>query len=159
MDINTPRGQDALIQSRKAVAIYERHYPAQSYIETPQEVAATVDGLIIHTASRRLRAIVEIKSRYDLSLEKFQGAFDSEWLVTYSKLVEAAFAAKTLGVPLLGFCYLVADEVLLVKRLWQGGNWLAPIQIRETKTQATVNGGDAIRENAFIDMKSATALK
>jgi hypothetical protein len=47
----------------------------------------------------------------------------------------------------------------MCKTIWHPtGGWAVPIRIQETKTQATINGGIAVRQNAFIDMKTATVL-
>ena len=63
-------------------------------------------------------------------------------------------------VPLVGFLYLVEDDILLHKKLWEPElGWVCSMSIRLTYTQATVNGGRALRSNAFIDMKDAKSIR
>jgi hypothetical protein len=85
-----------------------------------------------------------------LTLAKFQNEFGNEWLITWEKVRIGLEMARGLCVPLFGFLYLVDDQTLLVQELSVG------ILRRDfTATQKTINGGVAVRENAFIRMTDA----
>jgi hypothetical protein len=89
-------------------------------------------------------------------LEKFKTSFQSEWLVTWSKVHNAIQIADSLGVPCFGFLYLVDEKTLLTQKLSEpNGKLNVKIRLETTETQATINGGKAIRTNAFINMSSA----
>jgi hypothetical protein len=58
--------------------------------------------------------------------------------------------AEQFCVPLIGFLFLVDDDVLLVQNLTT-----AKKRKKITETQRTINGGTARRENMFVTMKDA----
>jgi len=61
-----------------------------------------------------------------------------------------------MGVPCVGFLYLVKPKVLLTQRLSDNeGRLAAEVRLSTTSTQATINGGRALRTNAFINMAGA----
>jgi len=103
-----------------------------------------------------MRAVVETKCRYNLKLAQLKNSFNNEWLVTWTKVQNAMQIATSLGVPCVGLLYLVEEKTLLVQKLSdQYGNLMAKLRIENTETQATINGGKAVRNNAFIDMTNA----
>lgn len=157
LDVNTPRGQETLAHERRCAAIFEAHYPGWQYVNTPKDGPGRADALLMNAGA--VRAVAEQKSR-TCSLQTFRTAFRNEWLVTYSKLVAVRDVAVGLGVPAFGMLYLVPDDVLLMIRMcdWRGA-WLPTFRIDRTTTQATVNGGQATRENAYIDMTTARELR
>lgn len=128
------------------------------YVETPKDQPATVDALILSDSG--IKAVVETKCRYNVAIDFFMTVFNGEWLVTLDKIIDASRTAKLLGVPLVGFLYLVKDKTLLVQRIANpDGRFTAEMKIRTTKTQTTINGGEIERTNAFIDMRHAQILK
>jgi hypothetical protein len=160
LDIATPRGQETLRQEMRAVDIFEQHYPACTFIPTPKDSPATIDCMIVRKGA--LHAIAEVKCR-TMTLARFEGMYASQWLVTYDKIAGARQLADHLRVELWGLLYLVPDDLLLCKRLYRPGcgqdcGWLASFGVRKTDTQATVNGGNARRDNAFIDMVGCLIL-
>jgi hypothetical protein len=158
LDINTPRGQETLHDELEMAALFEEHRPGFSYVMTDKTGTATVDAIIVRLYNKAIIGVAEAKCR-KMTLDTFRGPFKSEWLVTAEKVRGGAAIAKALGVPLWGFCYLVPSRILLTQRLFDpASGWLARIEERRTKTQATVNGGTAWRLNAYIDMRSATMI-
>jgi hypothetical protein len=156
LDIDTARGQVTLQQERRAVAIFHHHFPGHHFYPTPKFRPAVIDGVIVH--DDRLYAIAEMKCR-TMSLAEFETRFRSEWLVTYEKIEIAHRLADGLCVQFWGMLYLIPDDVLLCKALYRSDiGWLARFSVCKTDTQATVNGGRASRDNAFIDMSEATIL-
>jgi hypothetical protein len=92
----------------------------------------------------------------DMCLEKFRRDYKSEWLLTFQKIVEGVECAKMLMVPFIGLLWLTQDRTLLSQRIWcpQHGFSIA-FRVNKTQSQATINGGKAVRDNAFIDMEGA----
>lgn len=155
MDIKTQRGKATLADERVASAWVEREFRVR-YVETPKDQPATVDAIITDTKGQEIRAVVETKCRYDVDIDGFRSRYRSEWLVTWDKVAKAMTIAQCLGVPLVGFLYLPTCRTLLVARISHPDGRLATsIRLDTTETQATVNGGRAIRTNAFIDMAQA----
>lgn len=162
LDINTERGQETLKDEMRLAWIFESNRNRR-YVHTPKALPCRADALIIndeHPGIPVIEAIVESKCRYDLSCDKLLKQFRGEWLVTFNKLTESAVCCEILQVPLYGFLFLVDDDVLLIKRLYTPARgWVAKFRVEQTETQATCNGGLAIRANAYIDMRDATILK
>jgi len=157
MDILTAKGQETRQQEERAIKIWLKNYPAYSYIQTPKDKPAIVDAIL--SVDGVMKAVVETKCR-NSSITEFHTSFKDEWLVTYEKLVKAADIASALSVPLVGFLYLKQDDILLYQKLWEPkAGWVCDMSIRQTWTQATVNGGKALRSNAYINMSNATSLK
>ena len=156
MDILSPRGQVTRQQEERAVAIWLQRYPSYTYIQTPKDKAATVDAVL--SVDGVIKAVVETKCR-NMSLAGFE-KFKHQWLVTYEKVAKCADIASALCVPFVGFLYLVHDDVLLYQKIWEPDKgFVCDISICQTLTRATVNGGNAVRANAFIDMTMATVIK
>lgn len=140
-----------MTQERRAASLFESATGCR-YISTPKDEPALVDAVLMK--GDQLVAVVETKCR-DIDRKTFEGPFDNEWLITFEKVVRSRDIANALGVPLVGFLYLVKDDVLLVKRLSNPDGSVVPFRVETTETQATVNGGTATRGNAFIRMNGA----
>jgi hypothetical protein len=94
-----------------------------------------------------------------MTLESFELERGYEWLITHEKVIKSAALAKDLGLPLVGFLYFVKDKCLLAKRIADAdGKIVCKMRTANTKTQTTVNGGEIIRTNAFLDMDGAKIL-
>lgn len=158
LDINTPRGQMTLADELAAIELFQSVYPNSTYIKTAKDDHAIIDGLI--EKSGTIIAIVETKCRYNLTSDDFARKFGSQWLVTFDKVEGGRHLSDALLVPFWGFLYLVADRVLLAKKLYDHkAGWLTSFEVRKTETQANCNGGSAIRDNAYLNMKNATIIK
>lgn len=154
LDIQSERGQATLTDERAAAALYEQMNPGWSYISTNKDRPVVADGFLCKDAE--IKAVVETKCRYGFTCDQFWNAWNGRWLITEKKLRACAELAKTLEVPLVGFLYIVDEGVLLTKRIAdERGNYLTSIEIGNTETQRSVNGGTAVRSNAFIDMTDA----
>ena len=157
LDIATPKGRITVEQEQCAIAIWHSNYPQVQYIETPKDKPAAIDAIMTHNG--RCTGVVETKCR-ELSFAQFDNLFDQTWLVTLDKIMTAKSVAEGLQVPLLGFLYLVPDYTLLWRKLWCPENgWVTPFTVKKTETRATVNGGKALRDNAFIDMRNCDQLR
>jgi hypothetical protein len=156
MDILTPKGQKTLEDEDKARKIFEAHYPAFKYVQTPKNKPADVDAILVRDGV--VAGVVETKCRYDCDLTKFRTTYGCRWLVTYDKLVRGAELSESLCVPFVGFLYIVQSNVLLIKTLFQHGNWTVDIRVEETRTQRTVNGDTIVRTNGYVDMSDSRVL-
>jgi hypothetical protein len=154
LDVLTPLGQQSVADESKAARLWERNNHGWSYVDTRKDTHAAVDAVLVKGGE--VFAVAETKCRYGLTEEKFRTSFNSEWLVTTAKIVTASQVAAALQVPLYGFLYLVDDDVLLTQRISdRDGQFVVRFRCDNTRTQRTVNGGDAVRSNAFIDMSAA----
>ena len=157
MDVLTPKGQVTRQQEERAAAIWAKHFPVYSYVQTPKDNPAIVDAIL--SVDNVIKGVVETKCR-EYAMSEFRGRFESKWMFTYEKLVKCADIASGLSVPLIGFLYIVPEDTLLYQKLWEPkAGWLCDMHIRPVKMQATVNGGTAVRSSAFIDMRNASVLK
>ena len=156
MDILTEKGQVSLSDEQYAARWMEKKFSLK-YIQTPKDSPAVIDAIITNKTSSEILAVVETKCRYDVvSLDQFQTNYKNEWLVTWSKVHNAINIATSMGVPCVGFLYLVKPKVLLMQRISDpDGKLVVEVRLSTTSTKATTNGGRALRTNAFIDMKQA----
>lgn len=155
LDVLTPRGQKTVAQEQRAAAIFQSRHPDFVYVSTPKDGPASVDAVLLKGTN--LAGVVETKCRV-MTRQQLTG-YGDEWLVTWSKIDRARSIAAGLGVPLFGFLYLVPDDLLLVVRVSdKTGVLLVPVRVAATETRATVNGGSAVRNNAYIPMITAQAI-
>lgn len=153
LDILTPRGQQTLRDEERAASIWQFHNPEFRYCTTPKDSACSVDAVLMHHRDGDVRGLVECKCRYGITLDGFWGQFRGEWLVTMDKLCRGAAAAQMLCVPYYGFLYLVDSDVLLTRKIAESdGQFCVRFRCDTTATRKTVNGGEALRANAYIDM-------
>ena len=158
LDVNTPRGQKTREEEEKAISLWHDRFPLFQYIHTNKEEEARADALLV--TGNQLRAVSEIKCRWDVSLSTLFGEFSGEWLVTNQKIIDCVTVAHLLNVPFIGMLWLVDEEALLYKTIWRPKEgYLFKFDIRLTKTQKTVNGGEVERLNAFIPMRDARIIR
>jgi hypothetical protein len=154
VDILTPRGQRTVADEALAYRFWEGQNPGWQCVSTPKWLPAAIDGFLVFEGSAR--AIIECKCRYGLTQHKFFEEFNGEWLVTMEKLVRASRISGELCVPLVGFLHLVDDGCLLTVQITDDqGRFCVPFRCENTVTQATVNGGEITRANAYIQMHGA----
>jgi len=159
MDIFSARGQVYQKHSEDAVRLFEAcHGNSFGVLLTDWRQPAAVDAVVFNRRTQNVCGVVEIKSR-EIGLDDLYGAFNGEWLITLDKLTKAKEVAAGLGVPLVGFLYLIHDGILLTQRLSdETGMLLNVTRTATTQTQRTCNGGFTERVNAFIDMKTAKVI-
>ena len=144
LDISTAKGQVSL-KDEQHVADWFNGTRGQRYLQTPKNMPAKVDAILLKWDT--IVGLAETKCRYNLTLEDFKTKFNYEWLITAEKVETGITIAEQFCVPLIGFLYLVDDDVLLVQNLSE-----AKMRKEVTQTQRTINGGLALRENVFVDM-------
>ena len=153
MDILTPKGQQSKKHETIAANIFCKEFPDITYIETPKDKPAKIDALLF-SHGEIIRA-VETKCR-NTTLDEFRNSFKNEWLITFEKVDSCRLLSAALGVPLVGFLYLIPSNVLMVVQISdERGIFTQKIRIEATKTQQTINGGTAVRNNAYIEMNNS----
>ena len=148
LDINTERGQVSLKQEEHMIKYIEKCWGVD-FCTTDKKIEAPLDGILIK--NKKIIGVCENKCRnmtYDKLLEY------GSWLITYEKLEVGKMASILFNVPFLGFLYLVDDDVTLFWKITdENGTFLFEFDKRETKTQANINGGEALRLNAYLPVQ------
>lgn len=156
LDVLTPKGQKTREQEEVMIAAFCSACPGYKIIQTPKDEPADIDALI--TFDSAIVGIAEHKCRNMSKGDLLR--FGNEWLLTYDKIVKGCDIAKALKVPFYGFLYLIDDSLILsVKIADKDGHIIQKVRIERTETQAAVNGGTAIRTNAYIDMSGAREIR
>lgn len=156
LDVLTPRGQQSVKHERRAIEIFSRRYPSFEIRMTPKNQPSDADGMMYERGGE-LKAIIETKCR-GMPREQFEGEFGSEWLITADKLDRCRRLAVSLRVAFYGLLYLIPDDVLLVQRIYNvDGSPATAIRTDRTRTQATCNGGSAVRLNAYVLVQQKAA--
>lgn len=136
--------------------MFLRHFPAIEFIETPKNLPACMDGFIVNRGT--ILHGVEVKCRNMTALE-LRKSFGNRWLVTADKIDRCVSVCSELGVGLRGFLYLVPEKILMIVPIWDyRTGYVSDIEYEATETQKTVNGGLAVRQNAFIDVSKAKVI-
>lgn len=157
MDILTPKGQITVEQEKAAIRIFLERYRDFSYVETPKDKPADIDGFI--TKGSSLISGVEVKCR-NMTLKDLMEKFEGNWLITHDKLERGINLCRRLGIDFRGFLYLVPEQTLLVVKIWDETlQKVCDMHLETRKTQATVNGGVAYRLNAYIPMDHAHLIR
>jgi len=157
LDVNSPKGQESLEHELRAVQLWNSHYTDYTYVHTPKNGPALVDAVICDNDCNVV-AVVEQKSR-NMSLEQLQ-KWNNEWLITFDKIEAGRYVANSLGVPFIGFLYLIPDDLLITKQLSNAqGQWTCEFRTDITETQETINGGKIERLNAYIDLTDAKHIR
>ena len=159
MDILTKKGQKSLEYEREMLerirqSICSTHKSNSMLVETNKDTDAKVDGVIIK--ENELSGIFESKCR-DLSLMELRN-FGS-WLVTFDKIMDGKRLSEMLRVPYLGFLYLIKDKIIMYWKITDKyGNFLFDFDIKNTRTQKTINGGSVVRTNAYLPFKKGNEI-
>lgn len=155
MDIKTPKGRITLEQEARAARIYESNFPGVTYSHTPKDEAAKVDAFL--TEGNQITAVIETKCRSDMTVKDLRGPRGNRLLVTEDKIQTGKMISKSCFIPFYLFLYFTREDRLLVQEITgKNGLWSTEFYSMATPTQGTVNGGTAVRDNAYIDMSDST---
>lgn len=144
------------MQEAAAIRIFLEKYRDFDFIHTPKGEPADIDGFI--TDETTLISGVEIKCRM-MTCDQLFHDYKGRWLITYDKIERGISICRSLGVDFRGFLYLVPDETLLIVKIWDHRTHeTVDMDLEETRTQATVNGGSIVRLNAYISIAGATVV-
>lgn len=139
------------------MTLFRETFPGFEFIETPKDTPADIDGVIV--SNGKMVSCVEVKCR-NMTMDVLVREFGKKWLVTADKIDRCVNIAKSLGIDFRGFLYLVPEKILLIVPIWSyEKGYTCRIDRETTSTQATVNGGTALRENAYIHLEKVTAIR
>lgn len=144
------------MQEKAAIQSFLEKYRDFDFIETPKDEPADIDGFIIKGGT--IVSGVEVKCRM-MTCDHLMHDYKGRWLITYDKIERGIAVCRSLGVDFRGFLYLVPDKTLLIVKLWDHKTGkTADMDLEETRTQATVNGGSIIRLNSYVSVAGATVV-
>lgn len=155
LDVRSPAGDEADRLGQAMGRLLAEDWGVQ-WVASGNSNLARVDGLLVQDG--RLQGVVECKVRNDSRslIERWGGSY----LITADKLEAGAEAARLLHAPFTLCVYLKPDERAFWWRVAEiDGSWTRPFDRAVTRTQATVNGGMALRENAFLPMATVKGSK
>lgn len=163
LDVFTARGReaDAVAQAMARALAAQWGYRWQRTRDTPATATAgarwaAVDG--VFTCAGRVVAVAECKAR-TYSRTRLQRDHGDTYLISLSKLERGRDVAALLNVPFVLCAYLRPDATVYWWRVAHpDGSWARPLATARTRTQATVNGGTAWRENAYLPLTAAGSL-
>jgi hypothetical protein len=157
LDINTPKGQESLIAEREVIKKIKDKWGKHGVgvIETNKKKHSRIDNLIYK--NDELMCVAEVKCR-DMTLKQMSDWGDT-WLITNQKIEDGISLSKLLATPFFGFLYLIPDDIVLYWKITNDdGDVLFNYEIRDSKTQYSINGGVAFRKNAYLPRKYAKIL-
>lgn len=116
-------------------------------ITTPQ--FALIDGVAY--MNHEITHIIEFKSR-DESWDSMMHY--GTYLISWDKIQNGMQMAKMMRVPFILIVYLVQSDMVLGVELATEDGTLAidDIDVKETRTQRSIEGGSVMRKNAYIDL-------
>ncbi len=115
------------------------------YATTTDTSDADVDAILWRSS---IVGVAEVKTR-NLTHQQLSG-FGS-YLVTFSKLEKLRSVAKALRCPGLLLVYLIPETRTVWWKVCDSqGEWTVDVKVERTSTQATCNGGTAMRDNAYL---------
>ena len=116
-------------------------------VTTPQ--FALIDGVAY--THHEITHIIEFKSR-DESWDSM--LHYGTYLISWDKIQNGMQMAKMMRVPFILIVYLVQSDMVLGVELATEDGTLAidDIDVKETRTQRSIEGGSVMRKNAYIDL-------
>lgn len=168
--IDTRKGKKTLVLEEKAVEIFLKHTPEWELIFTKKRNGKSIiDGTGVNCETGEHNFLFEDKirphARRDggppLTATTFFSAKNQHnpygcggaWMMGKKKIKRAAFVGQELDLPLLGFLYLPASELLLVTKIANRSNViLRVVDEQERITQDTIEGGTKKDTVIFVDM-------
>ena len=153
MDCKTPKGKVYMAHAERAVEIFNKNAGSSTFVPTDPDSPATLDGVIVTKGI--VNGVVEIKARNETFAE--MQAYDDPkgWLISANKIMAGKKASEYFSCPFYGFLYIIPDDELYIVRIFNAdGSRASFIDIKETVTQGTCNGGSAKRSNAYIHLEN-----
>lgn len=157
LDCETPLGQHYMQEQYRVQKVLE----SRGYIvintsgkdhNSDVILAKEIEGMVT------MVGLAEIKSRSmagDKPLTRKYLSENGGYLITERKLKFGATASAMYSVPFFVVVSLMAEGVILVWQITNNrGIFVEPYVKKKTETRATVNGGVAYRDNAFLSMDS-----
>ena len=153
LDCLTEKGRIYIARQREIADVCAERWNCD-VVHTPDTEGAPLDALFCRNCT--ILAGAEIKAR------NLTRAALMEWrtyLITLDKVIEARRVAQSLYVPLVLLVGLYTEDRLTDVCMWRvttaNGKWVTGFGSAWSITQATCNGGEAERVNAFFPMNQA----
>jgi len=157
LDSGSPSGEEAIAHQREVQDLIS----SMGYVVTEMPNPTCPYDILISKRSGSglvLSGIAEIKSRTragnkDLTIDYLNN--EGGYLISMDKIESGRKASKYLGVPFFIIVKLVSTgDVVCWKVTDADGSLIEEVSGRVSQTRATVNGGVANRENAFLSTNS-----
>lgn len=158
LNVLTPKGQKAEQEAREA--ILKLSTAEETFAWFPENNIYPVDGFCIR--QNTITSIFEGKTRqahYQDGAMLYNRARYDDYLITAQKLDQGIDMAKQMRTDFLLYVYFVLSGHVLCFKIWDDRSCEAiGFRRQKTVTQAGVNGGQALRENAYIPLRKATVF-
>lgn len=159
LNVLTPKGQKAEAEAREA--ILKLCTAETRFAWFPENNYYPIDGFRIEGSA--ITGIFEGKVRqagYRDGAIEYNGRLYDDYLITAQKLDQGIEMAKQMRTDFLLYVLLSHTAHILCFTIYKAStNQALPFKRRTTKTQAGVNGGEAVRENAFLEIRGAEVIK
>jgi len=153
LDINTPKGQESLQYETIMLDRIKRKRKIEIF-ETDKKSDAKCDGIIVK--NNNIVGIFESKCR---NMTKEELSMYGSWLVTNEKIMHGRYLSEMLRVGFFGFLYLIPDNNIFMWHITDSnGKFKFDFESKITKTQKTINGGTAMRENSFLPISESILI-
>jgi hypothetical protein len=158
--VNTRKGREAAVRAKEALIRFEANHPR--FIWFPDYSSSPYDGYVV--VNGVITGIFETKSRNAGVDEQcrvvYNGKAYDEYLITAEKIKAGVAHAKAHQINYFIIVYFEMSDCLAIFTMYNYKTG-AELEYRTeiTRTQATVNGGSAMRENAFIKLAHARIIQ
>lgn len=159
LHVNTPKGKAAEHAVRKAVLRLQKK--GQTFAWFPDNNYSPIDGFIVH--DNTVIAIFECKIRdmaYDNGCLTFQDKSYDLLILSESKILNGTEMARQMQVDFFLIAYLSNSDHYLIYKLYDNRrNKVIDYEKKDTYTRANINGGEALRSNAFLKVRLAKVIR
>lgn len=150
LDINTPLGQVTVKLEEEMLEYVKKAWNVE-IIVTDKTRDAVCDGFLVRDGV--LIAIFESKCR-DMSYDELMN--HGSWLITYKKIETCRLLSEHLKVPFLGLLHLNKSNLNMFWKITDdSGKYMFDIPHHESLTRRTINGGETVRDNAYLPVEHA----
>lgn len=148
LDINTPKGQKTLTDEGYMLEYVGSKWKKYNLVQTEKTEASDCDGMILK--NNTIVGLFESKCR---NMTHDELISHGSWLITYDKLEKCRKLSESLKVKFIGLLYLIPSNIVLYWTIADKGEYCFDFNVSNTQTQRTVNGGQIIRQNAYLPIK------
>jgi hypothetical protein len=151
--------EPSIAEEQRAYAIWASHYPYYAIVETDKARPAMVDALITYESG--LYAVVEVKSRTNLTRHKLQNEYGNKLLLMRHKLINCQRIASNLQTRFIVFYYLRDEDVLVVQGIQHlDGVLTTNIDYGDIHVGLTNLETNKVKQAAaFVDLNNAKFLR
>ena len=152
LDCNTPKGREYIKNQHSCLKKF-CNTKGITYASTNDKKHAGVDAVLI---KEHIVGICEVKCR-DMTYNKL--IYYGSYLISNEKIEKLQYLSNSLKCHGLLLVYLIPDDIICYWYICDtDGNLLLNYDKKTSETQATCNGGKAIRPNAFLPLQQMKTL-